>query len=291
MNFQDIIFNLQKYWADDGCLIRQPMDLEKGAGTFNPDTFLRCLGPEPWNVAYVEPSRRPTDGRYGENPFRTQFYYQFQVLLKPSPDNVVDLYLGSLRSLGIDLKLHDIRFVEDDWQSPTIGAAGLGWEVWADGMEITQFTYFQQMGGIVLKPVSAELTYGLERIAMYLQKKDSFWDLAWSDDITYSDVQLEPEKEWSRYNFELADIDMLVDLFQKFEKEFRKAISKNMVFVACEYVLKCSHVFNLLDAREAISVAERTSYIARVRALARALCQSYVSQREKLGYPLLKKNS
>ncbi len=291
MNFQDIIFNLQKYWAGNGCLIRQPMDLEKGAGTFNPDTFLRCLGPEPWNVAYVEPSRRPTDGRYGENPFRTQFYYQFQVLLKPSPDNVVDLYLGSLKSLGIDLKLHDIRFVEDDWQSPTIGAAGLGWEVWADGMEITQFTYFQQMGGIVLKPVSAELTYGLERIAMYLQKKDSFWDLAWSDDITYSDVQFESEKEWSKYNFELADIDMLVDLFQKFEKEFRKVISKNLVFVACEYVLKCSHVFNLLDAREAISVAERTSYIARVRSLARALCQSYVSQREKLGYPLLKKNS
>jgi len=291
MNFQDIIFNLQKYWADNGCIIRQSMDLEKGAGTFNPDTFLRCLGPEPWNVAYVEPSRRPTDGRYGENPFRTQFYYQFQVLLKPSPDNVVDLYLGSLKSLGIDLKLHDIRFVEDDWQSPTIGAAGLGWEVWADGMEITQFTYFQQMGGIVLEPVSAELTYGLERIAMYLQKKDSFWDLAWSDDITYSDVQLESEKEWSRYNFELADIDMLVDLFQKFEKEFRKVISKNLVFVACEYVLKCSHVFNLLDARKAISVAERTSYIAKVRSLARALCQSYVSQREKLGYPLLKKNS
>ncbi len=209
MNFQDIIFNLQKYWADNGCLIRQPLDLEKGAGTFNADTFLRCLGPEPWKVAYVEPSRRPTDGRYGENPFRTQYYYQFQVLLKPSPDDVVNLYLGSLACLGINLKEHDIRFVEDDWQSPTIGAAGLGWEVWADGMEITQFTYFQQMGGFALKPVSAELTYGLERIAMYLQDKDSFWELKWSDSMTYGDVQFESEKQWSQYNFEVADVAML----------------------------------------------------------------------------------
>ncbi|MGM0367072.1 MAG: glycine--tRNA ligase subunit alpha [Actinomycetota bacterium] len=289
MNFQDIIFSLQKYWSGKGCIIKQPLDLEKGAGTFNPDTFLRCLGPEPWNVAYVEPSRRPADGRYGENPFRTQFYYQYQVLLKPSPDDVISLYLGSLESLGIDLKLHDIRFVEDDWQSPTIGAAGLGWEVWADGMEITQFTYFQQMGGIQLKPVSAEITYGLERIAMYLQDKNSFWDLNWNDNITYGDVGLEPEKQWCVYNFELADVDMLLDMFEKFEKEFSKAMERDLVFVACEYVLKCSHVFNLLDAREAISVAERTSYIARVRNLAKKLCKAYIEQRKELGYPLIKK--
>jgi len=289
MNFQDIIFNLQKYWSDNGCIIKQPMDLEKGAGTFNPDTFLRCLGPEPWNVAYVEPSRRPTDGRYGENPFRTQFFYQFQVLLKPSPDDVIELYLGSLKSLGINLKLHDIRFVEDDWQSPTIGAAGLGWEVWVDGMEITQFTYFQQMGGLVLKPVSAEITYGLERIAMYLQDKDNFWDLKWSDDITYGELHLESEKQWSAYNFEVASVSMLLDLFKKYEDEFERVIDRELIFVGCEYVLKCSHIFNLLDAREAISVAERTSYIARVRNLAKKLCSVYLKKREELGYPLLKK--
>ncbi|MBN2073140.1 MAG: glycine--tRNA ligase subunit alpha [Actinobacteria bacterium] len=287
MNFQDIIFNLQKYWAQKGCIIKQPMDLEKGAGTFNPDTFLRCLGPEPWKVAYVEPSRRPTDGRYGLNPFRTQFYYQFQVLLKPSPDDVVEQYLGSLAGLGIDVDNHDIRFVEDDWQSPTIGAAGLGWEVWADGMEVTQFTYFQQMGGLQLKPVSAELTYGLERIAMYLQDRDSFWELKWNDDISYADVHLESEKQWSRYNFEVADIGMLLDLFERYETEFARALKRDLIFVAHEYVLKCSHVFNLLDAREAISVAQRTSYIGRVRKLARALCQAYIKQREELGYPLL----
>lgn len=290
MNFQDIIFNLQKYWAEKGCIIKQPLDLEKGAGTFNADTLLRCLGPEPWNVAYVEPSRRPTDGRYGENPFRTQFYYQFQVLLKPSPDDVVDLYLGSLESLGIDLASHDIRLVEDDWASPTIGAAGLGWEVWADGMEITQFTYFQQMGGLTLKPVSAELTYGLERIAMYLQDKDSFWELSWNDSITYKDVHLESEKQWSRYNFEVADIDMLLDLFNKYEKEFENAIGQDLVYVGHEYVLKCSHIFNLLDAREAISVAQRTSYIGRVRKQAKRLCQAYIKQREELGFPLLKES-
>ncbi len=289
MNFQDIIFNLQKYWAVRGCIIKQPLDLEKGAGTFNADTFLRCLGPEPWNVAYVEPSRRPTDGRYGENPFRSQFYYQFQVLLKPSPDDIIDLYLGSLESLGIKLASHDIRFVEDDWASPTIGAAGLGWEVWADGMEITQFTYFQQMGGLALKPVSAEITYGLERIAMYLQDKESFWELLWNDNITYRDVHLESEKQWSKYNFEIADIDMLLDLFDKYEKEFNSVISEGLVFVGHEYVLKCSHIFNLLDAREAISVAQRTSYIARVRKQAKVLCQKYVEQREGLGFPLLKR--
>ncbi len=289
MNFQDIIFNLQKYWAIRDCIIKQPLDLEKGAGTFNADTFLRCLGPEPWNVAYVEPSRRPTDGRYGENPFRSQFYYQFQVLLKPSPDDIIDLYLGSLESLGIKLASHDIRFVEDDWASPTIGAAGLGWEVWADGMEITQFTYFQQMGGLALKPVSVELTYGLERIAMYLQDKESFWELLWNDNITYRDVHLESEKQWSKYNFEIADIDMLLDLFDKYEKEFNSVISEGLVFVGHEYVLKCSHIFNLLDAREAISVAQRTSYIARVRKQAKVLCQKYVEQREELGFPLLKR--
>jgi glycyl-tRNA synthetase alpha chain len=290
MNFQDIIFNLQKYWADIGCIIRQPSDLEKGAGTFNADTFLRCLGPEPWNVAYVEPSRRPTDGRYGENPFRTQFYYQFQVLLKPSPDDVVELYLSSLENLGINLKLHDIRFVEDDWQSPTIGAAGLGWEVWADGMEITQFTYFQQMGGLVLKPVSAELTYGLERIAMYLQDKDSFWELKWNEELTYGDILLESEKQWSEYNFEVADVPMLLDLFEKFEKEFERTLKKGLVYPAHEYVLKCSHIFNLLDARKAISVSERTLYIARVRNLAKNLCSEFIKQRELLGFPLLNKN-
>jgi glycyl-tRNA synthetase alpha chain len=288
MNFQDIIFNLQKYWAGKGCVIRQPLDLEKGAGTFNSETFLRCLGPEPYNVAYVEPSRRPTDGRYGQNPFRTQFYYQFQVLLKPSPDDVVALYLGSLENLGIDLKNHDIRFVEDDWQSPTIGAAGLGWEVWADGMEITQFTYFQQMGGIALKPVSAELTYGLERIAMYLQDKDSFWELRWNDLLTYADILLESERQWSEYNFEVANVDMLKDLFEKFEKEFNETVKKGLLFPAHEFVLKCSHVFNLLDAREAISVSERTSYIARVRNLAKILCTEFVRQREEEGFPLLK---
>ena len=289
MNFQDIIFNLQTYWAEKGCIIRQPLDLEKGAGTFNSDTFLRCLGPEPWNVAYVEPSRRPTDGRYGENPFRTQFYYQFQVLLKPSPDDVVNLYLGSLGSLGIDIKLHDIRFVEDDWQSPTIGAAGLGWEVWADGMEITQFTYFQQMGGLVLKPVSAELTYGLERIAMYLQDKDSFWELKWNDSLSYGDVLLESEKQWSVYNFEVADVPMLIDLFDKYEKEFKNTLEKGLVYPAHEYVLKCSHIFNLLDAREAISVSGRTQYIARVRNLAKKLCSAFLEQREAMGFPLLDK--
>jgi glycyl-tRNA synthetase alpha chain len=289
MNFQDIIFNLQKYWAAKGCIIRQPLDLEKGAGTFNSDTFLRCLGPEPWNVAYVEPSRRPTDGRYGENPFRTQFYYQFQVLLKPSPDDVVELYLGSLESLGIEIKLHDIRFVEDDWQSPTIGAAGLGWEVWADGMEITQFTYFQQMGGLALKPVSAELTYGLERIAMYLQDKDSFWELDWNNNLTYGDVLLESEKQWSVYNFEVADVSMLLELFDKYEKEFKNTLKKGLVYPAHEYVLKCSHIFNLLDAREAISVSGRTQYIARVRNLAKMLCSAFLAQREDLGFPLLNK--
>jgi glycyl-tRNA synthetase alpha chain len=289
MNFQDIIFSLQKYWSDRGCVIRQPLDLEKGAGTFNAETFLRCLGPEPYSVAYVEPSRRPTDGRYGENPFRTQFYYQFQVLLKPSPDDVVELYLGSLEYLGIDIKHHDIRFVEDDWQSPTIGAAGLGWEVWADGMEITQFTYFQQMGGLALKPVSAELTYGLERIALYLQDKDSFWELKWNDRFTYGDILFESEKQWSAYNFEVANVEMLLDLFGKYEKEFAGAIAKGLVYPAHECVLKCSHVFNLLDAREAISVSERTLYIARVRNLAKALCSAYIKQREELGFPLLSK--
>ena len=289
MNFQNIIFNLQKYWAQKGCVIRQPLDLEKGAGTFNADTFLRCLGPEPYNVAYVEPSRRPTDGRYGENPFRTQFYYQFQVLLKPSPDDVVEQYLGSLKSLGINLEEHDIRFVEDDWQSPTIGAAGLGWEVWADGMEITQFTYFQQMGGFQLKPVSAELTYGLERIAMYLQDKDSFWELKWNDNLTYGDILLDSEKQWSEYNFEVANIEMLKDLFEKYESEFHAAIKKELVYPAHEFVLKCSHVFNLLDAREAISVNERTLYIARVRNLAKILCTHYLKQREEQGFPLLNK--
>jgi len=289
LSFQDLILKLQQYWAERGCVIMQPYDMEMGAGTFHPATFLRAVGPEPWSAAYVQPSRRPTDGRYGDNPFRLQHYYQYQVILKPNPPDLQELYLESLGEIGIDPLAHDIRFVEDDWESPTLGASGLGWEVWLDGMEITQFTYFQQMGGLSLKPVSAEITYGLERIAMYLQDKDSFWELNWSSGTTYGDIHLESEKQWSIYNFEIATVDMLVDLFKKYEEEFKKVISRGLVFVGCEYVLKCSHVFNLLDAREAISVAERTLYIARVRNLAKILCSEYLKQREELGYPLLRK--
>lgn len=289
MNFQDLILSLQKYWADYGCVIGQPYDLEVGAGTFNPHTFLRVLGPEPWNVAYVEPSRRPTDGRYGENPNRLQHYYQFQVILKPCPDNVQDIYLSSLRKLGIDSKIHDIRFVEDDWESPTLGAWGLGWEVWLDGMEITQFTYFQQVGGFDLKPVSAELTYGLERIAMYLQEKDNVYDLEWVNEVSYGDVHHQSEVEWSTYNFEMADIKMLFQLFDDFERECKAIIRKGLMLPAYDYVLKCSHVFNLLDARGAISVTERTRFIARVRNMARLVAEAYYEQRKEMGFPLLKK--
>ena len=289
MTFQDLILSLQTYWAKQGCIIQQPYDIEKGAGTFHPATFLRALGPEPWNVAYVEPSRRPTDGRYGENPNRLQHYYQFQVILKPSPQNIQELYLDSLKSFGIDPNSHDIRFVEDDWESPTLGAWGLGWEVWLDGMEITQFTYFQQCGGIDLKPIPGEITYGIERIAMYIQGVDNVYDLEWVEGIKYGDVHHQTEVEFSHYNFEEADTDMLFQLFEMYEKECVRLAEKELVFPAYDFVLKGSHAFNLLDARSAISVTERASYIGRVRNMAKLCAEGYVKQREKLGYPLLKK--
>ncbi|MBZ0253816.1 MAG: glycine--tRNA ligase subunit alpha [Candidatus Methylomirabilis sp.] len=294
MTFQDVILALQRYWADQGCLIQQPVDLECGAGTFNPATFLRVLGPEPWNVAYVEPSRRPTDGRYGENPNRLGFYYQFQVVMKPSPRDIQDLYLGSLVALGLDLKEHDIRFVEDDWESPTLGASGLGWEVWIDGMEMTQFTYFQQVGGVELKPVSAEITYGLERIAMYLQDIDNVYDLLWNDrGVRYGDVHKRSEVEYSRYSFEAANVEMLRALFDLYEAEGRRLLAPEegnepLVLPGYDYCLKCSHAFNLLDARGAISVTERARYIGRVRGLAKLAAEGYVAQRERMGHPMLK---
>jgi len=291
VNFQEIIMALTRFWAERGCVIQQPYDMEVGAGTFHPATFLRALGPEPWRSAYVQPSRRPTDGRYGENPNRLQHYYQYQVILKPSPDDVLEMYLDSLRHLGIDPRHHDIRFVEDDWESPTLGAWGLGWEVWLDGMEITQFTYFQQVGGIELRPVSAEITYGLERIAMYMQDKENVFDLEWVDGITYGDVFHQNEYEQSKYNFEVADTSMLFHLFDRYEQEAKRTLESGLVLPAYDYVLKCSHTFNLLDARGAISVTERTSYIGRVRQLARACAESYLASRERLGYPLLARAS
>ncbi len=289
MNFQDVILNLQKFWAGKGCLLQQPYDMEMGAGTFHPATFLRVLGPEPWKAAYVEPSRRPTDGRYGENPNRLQHYYQFQVIMKPSPDNIQDLYLESLRALGIDPLAHDIRFVEDDWESPTLGAWGLGWEVWLNGMEITQFTYFQQAGGIEIRPVAGEITYGLERISMYLQGVDSVYDLKWSDDKTYGDVHHRSEVEFSGYNFDGSDPEMLFNLFDIYEKESLRLIEKGLVLPAYDYCLKSSHTFNLLDARGAISVAERARFIGRVRKLAKGCAEGYLKVREELGFPLLNK--
>ena len=276
MYFQDIIISLQTYWAKNGCVIYQPYDMEKGAGTFNPATFLRVLGPEPWRVAYVEPSRRPSDGRYGENPNRLQHYYQFQVILKPSPDDIQDIYLDSLKKLGIDPLKHDIRFVEDDWESPTLGAWGLGWEVWLDGMEITQFTYFQQAGGIELKPVSGELTYGIERIAMYLQGVDSIFDIEWTKGIKYGNIHHRDEVEFSFYNFQDADTDMLFKLFDMYENEAIRLIEKDLVLPAYDYCLKTSHTFNLLDARGAISVAERTRFIGRVRDIAKKCAEGYL---------------
>ncbi len=346
-NFQQVILGLQNFWADKGCLITQPHDMEVGAGTFSPHTFLRSLGPEPWKAAYVQPSRRPADGRYGDNPFRLQHYYQFQVILKPSPENVQDLYLQSLDALGIDPAMHDIRFVEDDWESPTLGAAGLGWEVWLDGMEVTQFTYFQQVGGIELDPVCAELTYGLERISMYLQKKNSVYDILWNDSVTYGQVHRHAEREWSRFNFEAADVHALRSEFSRLEETAeillgmdvkpapvkgmgaeerveriedirrrgyaasaayleehegkpgfdRKKLDKIhaqerqghiMVLPAYDHVLKMSHVFNLLDARGAVSAVNRQDFIARVRRMARSCAKAWVDQRKKLGYPLLK---
>jgi glycyl-tRNA synthetase alpha chain len=292
--FQDLQLKLHQYWSSKGCVIQQPYDLEKGAGTFHPATFLRCLGPEPWSVAYIEPSRRPTDGRFGENPNRLQHFYQYQVILKPSPDEVQDLYLDSLRAIGIVLTDHDVRFVEDDWESPTLGAWGLGWEVWIDGMEITQFTYFQQAGGIDLKPISVELTYGLERIAMLLQNVSSVYDILWSPGVTYGQIHHQSEVEFSEYNFNTADTDMLGNLFVMYEKECQRlmeprssANGRSQVLPAYDYCLKCSHVFNVLDARGAISVTERQAYIARVRALARICAEGYLAERERLGFPLL----
>ena len=288
MNFQDMIHALNEFWAAQDCIIQQPYDIEVGAGTMNPATTLRALGPEDWNVAYVEPSRRPTDGRYGENPNRLQHYYQYQVIMKPSPDDIQEIYLESLEALGIDPLEHDIRFVEDNWEAPTLGAWGLGWEVWLDGMEITQFTYFQQVGGFDMQPVSVEITYGLERIAVYLQDVDSVFDIEWVAGISYGDVHHQGEVEHSTYNFETADVDTLLKLFDLYEAEAKRTVDNDLVLPAFEYVLKCSHTFNLLDARGAISVTERTSYIKRVRDLANLCAQAYVEQREAMGYPLFK---
>lgn len=288
MTFQEIILTLQNYWAKQNCIIQQPYDVEKGAGTMNPATFLRALGPEPWHVAYVEPSRRPADGRYGDNPNRLFQHHQFQVIMKPSPNNIQELYLESLKQLGIDPEQHDIRFVEDNWESPTLGAWGLGWEVWLDGMEITQFTYFQQVGSIDVKPVAVEITYGLERLAMYIQGKENVYDLEWVQGITYGDVFHQNEVEQSTYNFEVADTKLLFNLFDQYEGEAKRVAAEGLVLPAYDYVLKCSHAFNLLDARGAISVSERTAFIGRVRNLARICAQGYLEQREKLGFPLLK---
>lgn len=288
MTYQELILALQNYWSEKGCLVVQPYDTEKGAGTFHPATFLRCLGPEPWRVAYVEPSRRPTDGRYGDNPNRLQHYYQFQVIIKPSPDDIQELYLDSLKSFGINPLEHDIRFVEDDWESPTLGAWGLGWEVWLDGMEITQFTYFQQAGGIDLDPVSAEITYGTERIAMYLQEVESVYDLEWTKGITYGEMHHQNEVQASTYNFEESNPKMLRELFNMYEKECVSLVEKELPLPAYEYCLKSSHTFNLLDARGATGVAERASYIARVRTLANLCAASWLRTRAKLGFPLLK---
>ncbi len=288
MNFQQIVLRLQQFWGEQGCILAQPYDVETGAGTMNPMTFLRTIGPEPWNVAYVEPSRRPTDGRYGENPNRLYQHHQFQVIMKPSPDNIQELYLESLRQLGIEPLEHDIRFVEDNWESPTLGASGLGWEVWLDGMEITQFTYFQQVGGLEANPVSVEITYGLERLASFIQEKDNVFDIIWVDGFTYGDIFLQPEYEHSKYTFEVADSKMLINLFQMYETEAKRALEAQLVFPAYDWVLKCSHTFNLLDAQGAISVTERTGYIARVRTLARQCALAYLQERERLGFPLLK---
>lgn len=286
MNVQQMILTLQEFWGNQQCAILQPYDVEKGAGTMSPYTFLRVIGPEKWNVAYVEPSRRPADGRYGENPNRLYQHHQFQVIMKPSPDNIQDLYLQSLQRLGIDPLEHDIRFVEDNWESPTLGAWGLGWEVWLDGMEITQFTYFQQVGGIDMRPVAVEITYGIERLASYIQEKENVYDLEWVNGITYKDIFHQAEYEHSKYTFEVSDQAMLFELFATYEREAQAALQEKLIMPAYDYVLKCSHTFNLLDARGAISVTERTGYIARVRNLARKCAEGYYQQREELGFPL-----
>jgi glycyl-tRNA synthetase alpha chain len=295
MTFQSMIMTLQRYWAEQGCVVLQPYDIEVGAGTFHPATFLKAIGPEPWFAAYVQPSRRPTDGRYGENPNRTQHYYQFQVVMKPSPKNIQELYLNSLRVLGIDPLEHDIRFVEDNWESPTLGAWGLGWEVWQDGMEVTQFTYFQQAGGIECRPVTGEITYGLERLAMFIQGVDSMFDLVWAETpegpVTYRDVFHQNEVEMSTYNFELADVDHLFAHFDFLEKEAGRLVKAGLPLVSYEQVLKASHTFNLLDARGAISVTERQRFILRVRKLAFAVAKAYLDSREALGFPMLNKQA
>ena len=292
-SFQGLIQTLQTYWSEQGCVIMQPLDMEVGAGTFHPATFIRAIGPEPWRAAYVQPSRRPTDGRYGENPNRLQHYFQFQVLLKPSPDNFQELYLGSLQALGFDMLVHDIRFVEDDWESPTLGAWGLGWEVWLNGMEVTQFTYFQQVGGLECRPVSGEITYGLERLAMYLQGVDNLYDLVWSRGpqgiVTYGDIYHQNEVEQSTYNFELADIDALFHWFDVCEAQCQLLVENKLSLPAYEQVMKASHAFNLLDARHAISVTERQRFILRVRSLSRAVAEAYYASREELGFPLMRK--
>ena len=289
LTFQELILNLSKYWSDCGCVIQQPYDIEKGASTMNPATFLRALGPEPFNCAMVEPCRRPTDARYGENPNRLGHYFQYQAIMKPSPDNAQDIYLNSLSAMGIDLTKHDVRFVEDNWESPTLGAAGVGWEVWLDGMEITQFTYFQQVGGIEVKPVVLEITYGLERIAMYLQNVDSVFDIKWNEKLKYGDIYLQNEIEQSKYNFEYSSPERLFNLFDLASQEAISCMEAGIVLPAYDWVLKCSHTFNLLDARGVISKDERINYIARVRNLASKVAELYVEQRKKMGYPLIKK--
>ena len=288
LTFQQLILRLNDFWDRRGCVLLQPYDMEMGAGTFHTATFLRAIGPEPWNAAYVQPSRRPKDGRYGDNPNRLQHYYQYQVALKPSPPDIQDVYLESLKNLGINPREHDIRFVEDDWESPTLGAWGLGWEVWLDGMEVTQFTYFQEVGSLACKPVLGEITYGLERLAMYLQGKESIYDLVWAPGVSYGDVYHQNEAEQSRYNFELSNVELLFDLFGKFEQEAKRLMDAQCVLPAYEMVLKSSHTFNLLEARGAISVTERAAYIGRVRALARAVAQAYYESRERLGFPMVK---
>jgi glycyl-tRNA synthetase alpha chain len=287
-DFQEIVLDLHRFWAAQGCVLAQPYDVEKGAGTMNPATFFRCLGPEPWRVAYVEPSRRPADGRYGENPNRLYQHWQYQVILKPSPDDVLDLYLRSLAAIGIEARQHDVRFVEDNWEAPTLGAWGLGWEVWLDGMEITQFTYFQQVGGYEVRPVAAEITYGLERLASYIQGCDDVFSIRWTDGVTYGDIFRRAEYEHSRYSFETADVDLLRRHFEEWEAEARRALEDGLTLPAYDCVLKCSHTFNQLEARGAVSPAQRAAYIARVRDLARRCAAAHLAQREAAGFPLLR---
>ena len=290
LNFQEIIFKLQEYWSKQGCAIIQPYDMEVGAGTSHTATFLKSIGPEPWKAAYVQPSRRPKDGRYGENPNRLQHYYQFQVALKPAPENIVDLYMSSIQSLGVDLKKNDIRLVEDNWENPTLGAWGLGWEVWLNGMEITQFTYFQQVGGITCKPITGEITYGLERLAMYIQNVDSVYDIQWTDGISYGDVFLQNEKEQSSYNFKFSDSEFLLKAFASHAKQANKLVEENLALPAYEQVLKAAHTFNLLDARGVISVTERADYIGKIRDISRNVASAYLMSRKKLGFPMADKN-